>query len=141
MDQTSFDLLSQSVGPGVILLIGFFVVFWLAMMALMISSMWIVFQKAGKPGWAAIVPIYNMIVMLEMSGRPGWWVLLMLIPLVNIVFVIILYVDLSKSFGHGGGFAAGLMLLSIVFWPILAFGESRYVGPAGPEGRSTPVLA
>ena len=96
----------------------------------MIIAMWKIFTKAGKPGWASIIPIYNIWVMLEVVGRPGWWLLLMLIPGVNIVIAIILLVDLAKSFGKGGGFAVGLLLLPYVFFPILGFGKAQYVGPS-----------
>ena len=96
----------------------------------MIIAMWKIFTKAGKPGWASIIPIYNIWVMLEVVGRPGWWLLLMLIPGVNIVIAIILLIDLAKSFGKGGGFAIGLLLLPYVFFPILGFGKAQYVGPS-----------
>ena len=96
----------------------------------MIIAMWKIFTKAGKPGWASIIPIYNIWVMLEVVGRPGWWLLLMLIPGVNLVIAIILLIDLAKSFGKGGGFAVGLLLLPYVFFPILGFGKAQYVGPS-----------
>jgi len=96
----------------------------------MIIAMWKIFTKAGKPGWASIIPIYNIWVMLEVVGRPGWWLLLMLIPGVNFVIGIILMVDLAKSFGKGGGFAVGLLLLPYVFFPILGFGKAQYQGPS-----------
>jgi hypothetical protein len=98
-----------------------------------IACYWKIFTKAGKPGWAAIVPFYNAIVALEIAGRPWWWLLMFCIPFVNIVFGIIFVIDLAKSFGKGGGFAAGLILLTIVFLPMLAFGSAQYQGPAGPE--------
>ena len=94
----------------------------------MIASMWTIFSKAGKPGWASIVPIYNLIVLLEIVGKPWWWLFLMLIPIVNIVILIIVYHNLSLSFGKGGGFTVGLILLGIIFLPILAFGDAKYVG-------------
>ena len=96
----------------------------------MIIAMWKIFTKAGKPGWASIIPFYNIWVMLEVVGRPGWWLLLMLIPGVNFVIGIILIVDLAKSFGKGGGFAVGLLLLPYVFFPILGFGKAQYQGPS-----------
>lgn len=99
----------------------------------MIAAMWKVFTKAGQPGWAAIVPFYNVYVILKIAGRPGWWLVLFLIPFVNLVVLIITYIDLAKSFGKDGGFAALLILLPIVGFPILGFGSARYLGPAGPE--------
>ena len=91
---------------------------------------WKVYTKANQPGWAIIIPFYNIYVLLKIVGRPEWWLLLFFIPLVNIVISIILMVDLAKSFGKSGGFAAGLILLSFIFWPILGFGSAKYAGPA-----------
>jgi len=108
---------------------GVIIVIYLAIIVLMIASMWTIFSKAGKPGWASIVPIYNLIVLLEIVGKPWWWLLLMLIPIVNIVILIIVYHNLSLSFGKDGGFTVGLILLGIIFLPILAFGDAKYVGP------------
>jgi hypothetical protein len=105
-------------------------IIYLAIIVLMIASMWKVFVKAGKPGWAAIVPIYNIIVLLQIVGRPTWWIILFLIPIVSIVIMIMVMIDFAKSFGKGGGFAAGLILLGFIFLPILAFGDAQYVGPA-----------
>ena len=108
---------------------GVIIVIYLAIIVLIIASMWTIFSKAGKPGWASIVPIYNLIVLLEIVGKPWWWLLLMLIPIVNIVILIIVWHNLSLSFGKGGGFTVGLILLGIIFLPILAFGDAKYVGP------------
>ena len=92
--------------------------------------MWRVFDKAGKPGWAAIVPIYNVIVMLEIAGRPIWWVALMFIPVVNIIVALVVAIDLAKAFGKSAVFGLGLFFLGIIFYPILAFGGDTYAGPA-----------
>jgi len=101
-----------------------------------IVAMWKVFAKAGHPGWAAIIPIYNMYVWCKIVGRPGWWVILMLIPLVNIVVAIIVCIDMAKSFGKGAGFGIGLALLGIIFLPILGFGSAQYQGPAAAQGAA-----
>src|SRR4051794_4395636 len=76
-----------------------------------IVALWKLFTKAGKPGWAAIVPIYNLIVLLEIAGKPAWWIILMLIPLVNFIIAIILFIALAESFGKGAGFGIGLAFL------------------------------
>jgi len=89
---------------------------------------WQIFVKAGEPGWAAIIPIYNYLVILKIVGRPWWWLLLFFIPFVNIILYIIVLVDLAKAYGKGGGFAVGLLFLPIIFLPILAFGSATYVG-------------
>jgi uncharacterized protein DUF5684 len=102
-----------------------------AVALLQIIAIWRVFEKAGKPGWAAIIPIYNTIVICQIGGKPGWWVIpSFLIPF----FIIWPYNMVSKSFGHDEGFTVGLFLLGIIFWPILGFGKSKYRGPYGnPE--------
>jgi Family of unknown function (DUF5684) len=97
---------------------------------LVIVAMWKVFTKAGRPGWAAIIPIYNIYVWCKIVGRPGWWVILMLIPLVNIIVGIMVCIDMAKSFGKGVGFGIGIALLGIIFLPILGFGSAQYQGPS-----------
>jgi hypothetical protein len=113
----------------------------LAFFALMILSLWKIFTKAGKPGWASIVPIYNIIVLLEIVGKPWWWLLLLLIPFVNMVFAIWMLNLLSKSFGHEVGFTLGLLFLGFIFFPILGLGESKYTGPAGMAQASATATA
>ena len=101
---------------------------------LLIVAMWKVFTKAGQPGWASIIPIYNLYIWCKIVGRSGWWVLLMLIPFVNFIIMIILCVDLAKSFGKGAGFGVGIAFLGIIFLPILGFGSAEYQGPAAAQG-------
>ena len=103
--------------------------FWLFIIAVAvfeIAAMWKVFEKAGRPGWAAIVPIYNIVVLCQVAGKSGWWVLLFIIPIVNIIVAIILAFGVAKNFGKGGLFAIGLLLLGIIFYPILGFGDAEY---------------
>ena len=111
------------VGPG----IGTYI-FVIAVTVLMIAAMWKVFAKAGKPGWAAIIPIYNIIVLLDIAGKPAWWLILFFIPIVNFVIAILVYVALAERFGKGGGFAMGLVFLGFIFFPILGFGGAQYRG-------------
>jgi hypothetical protein len=103
---------------------------------LLIIAMWKVFTKAGQPGWASIIPIYNLYIWCKIVGRPGWWIILMLIPFVNFVICIILCIDMAKSFGKGAGFGIGLALLGIIFWPILGFGSAQYQGPSASSGMA-----
>ena len=104
--------------------------------AILVIPYWVIFTKAGQEGWPALIPIYSTYILLKVIGRPGWWLLLFLIPFVNIVIYIIMMNDLSKSFGHGVGFTLGLLFLSIIFVYILAFGSSTYRGPAGAPGTA-----
>jgi Family of unknown function (DUF5684) len=121
---------STGSGPGA----AFWIV-WCAIIVFEIAAMWKVFTKAGKPGWAAIIPIYNAIVLLQIAGKPVWWFLLYFIPLVNIVIAIIVTHNISKNFGQGVGFTLGLIFLSFIFYPILAWGDAQYLGP----NAGTPV--
>ncbi len=120
----SMDYYGDGLGTGSVLFILFIVAFYL-------YTYWRIFEKAGKPGWAAIIPIYNTIIMLEIVGKPWWWILLFLIPGVNIIFAIWMVNLLSLSFGKGVGFTLGLLFLGFIFYPILAFGLAEYKGPAG----------
>ncbi|MGZ7032929.1 MAG: DUF5684 domain-containing protein, partial [Thermoanaerobaculia bacterium] len=81
-----------------------------------------------EPGWAAIVPIYNMIVLLKIAGKPLWWIILLFIPFVNFIIVILVYFALAKNFGKGAGFALGMVFLPFIFLPLLAWGDARYQG-------------
>jgi hypothetical protein len=107
---------------------------------LMVVALWKVFTKAGQPGWAAIIPIYNNLVLLRIIGRPWWWLLLLIVPFVNIVIYIIIMLDLAKSFGRGVGFGIGLIIFLDIWLLILAFGGSKYLGPvAGPNAIAKPA--
>ena len=100
----------------------------LAIIVAIIAGFWKVFTKAGKPGWAAIVPIYNAIVLLEIAGKPLWWVILFFIPIVNIVVAVLVGIAVAKSFGKSDAFGIGLGLLGFIFFPILGFGDAQYQG-------------
>ena len=107
---------------------GIVIIIYLAVIVIMIASMWQIFTKAGKPGWACIIPIYNWIVILDIAGKPWWWLLLMFVPIVSFIVVIIVYMDLAKAFGKGAGFGCGMLILPFIFFPMLAFGDAEYVG-------------
>jgi hypothetical protein len=104
---------------------------YIAFIVLLIVSLWKINTKAGKPGWAILIPIYSTIVRLEIIGKPIWWLFLFLIPIVNIVFLIWMTNLLSKSFGKSEGFTIGLLFLPFIFYPILGLGSATYTGPAG----------
>jgi len=98
----------------------------LAVILVMIIAVWKVFTKAGQPGWACLVPIYNIIVYLRIAGKPAWWIILFIIPLVNFIVALFVCLGLAKNFGKSGGFAVGLWLLGPIFILILAFGDAKY---------------
>ena len=119
----------------------------LAIVVLAVVSMWKVFVKAGKPGWASIIPIYNMIVMLQIAGKPIWWIILLFLPIANIVVSLLVGIAIAENFGKGAGFGVGLALVGIVFFPILAFGNARYLGavsnapPMPGDGPDAPPVS
>jgi hypothetical protein len=112
---------AQGPGPGETIL-------YLAVAGLTLAGMWKVFQKAGKPGWAALIPIYNLIVLLQITGKPIWWLILFIIPLVNVVMLVLVFIELAQRFGKSALFGIGLAFLGFVFFPILGFGDARYQG-------------
>jgi len=117
---------------------GTYAVVLFAFAVVMIIAYWKVFTKAGEAGWQSLIPIWNVMVILKIAGRPMWWILLMLIPLVNLVVLAIVYLDIAKAFGFGIGFALGLIFLSPIFWLILGFGGSQYIGAGGAGMTMTP---
>jgi hypothetical protein len=129
-----------------------FAVIGLVLAVVMVVSMWKIFTKAGVEGWKAIVPFYNCWVLAEIVGRPGWWGLASLVGLVAFIPVIgwlaeiaafvvfiLIYLDLAKSFGKTTGFAVLLILLPIIGFPMLAFGDAKYGGPAAKSAGSKPA--
>jgi hypothetical protein len=104
----------------------------LVVVILMIAALWKVFTKAGQPGWASIIPIYNVYVLCKIGGKSGWWVLFLCIPLLNIVFAILLSIAIAENFGKGAGFGLGLAFLGFIFYPVLGFGDAQYQGSAVP---------
>ena len=119
-------------GPG-----AFQTLVWIAISILVLAAFWKIFTKAGKPGWAAIIPIYNLIVYLRIVNRPLWWVILLFIPLVNVVIWIVLTNDLAKAFGKGVGWTIGMLFLGFIFYPILGFGADPYLGRQAPARPAT----
>lgn len=125
---TSSSLDMSTLGSVITQYLGFMTVIYV----LLIIAMWKIFTKAGKPGWASIVPIYNVIVMFQIIGLNPWLLLLYLIPVVNFVVAIVFSImqasRLSKAFGKGTGFALGLFFLNPIFLLMLGFGDSKYIG-------------
>lgn len=101
----------------------------LAIVIFLLASFWKLYTKAGEPGWAVLVPIYNLYVFVKIAGKPWWWLLLMLIPLVNLIVSIMLTISFAKAFGKDVGYAIGLIFLGFIFYPMLAFGDATYTKP------------
>ncbi len=104
--------------------------------AVLIIGIWKVFTKAGKPGWAAIVPIYSIMVMAEIAGKPNWWGLLCLIPFVGLIFLIIIIYGVAKNFGHGIGMT--ILMIFGIGWLILGFGSAQYQGGGVAQPNYAP---
>src|SRR5437879_811494 len=104
--------------------------FMFGALVLSVVGLWKIFVKAGQPGWAAVVPFYNVYVLLQVIGRPGWWLILLFIPFVNIVFSLIIALDLAKVFGKSGlfGFVA-LWLFAPIGLAVLGFSDAKYTKP------------
>jgi hypothetical protein len=110
-------------------------IFSLLIAIVMVVSLWKIFAKAGQPGWASVIPIYNeYVLMTQVVGRPLWFFLLVFVPCLNAIALVITMFDLAKAFGKGIGFAIGMILLPVVFIPLLAFGDSEYQGPVHTPG-------
>lgn len=111
-----------------------FLVVVLALVALVIASMWVVFEKAGQPGWAAIVPFYNVYVLTcKIAEKEIIWFILFFIPLLSIIAAFVVSIAVAEKFGRSALFGIGLALLGFIFYPILAFGGDQYEG--GSRGR------
>ncbi len=113
---------------------------YVAILVLIVVGYWRTFEKAGEPGWAAIIPIYNFYVLLRIVGRPGWWLVLYLIPLVTILVHLVVSLDLATSFRRGTGFGVGIWLLPWLFVPMLGLGADEYAGPAAASGAGKLLL-
>ena len=104
------------------------IIFGVIVTVIEIVGAWRMFEKAGEPGWAAIIPIYNDLIGLKIAGKPWWYILLMFIPIVNLVIYIIILNGLAKNFGKGTWFTVGLFFFRFIFIPILGFGNAVYIG-------------
>ena len=101
-------------------------VVYLALVIVILASLWKTFEKAGQPGWACLIPIYNLVVACQIAGKPGWWCILLLIPIVNIVIGIMVAHAISRNFGYGVGMTLLQIFLPFVAFPILGFGDCVY---------------
>jgi hypothetical protein len=119
---------------GLVVLL-FMMVLYVGFFVAVIAGMWKVYAKAGQPGWAAIIPLYNAYVLMKIAGKPGWWFLLLFVPFVNFIVLLIVSMDVAKAFGKSSAY--GIILLfffSILGYLMLGFGSAEYVG----TGAVTP---
>jgi|GEM_PF-780460 len=116
------------------------VLVFVAVVVLLAISLWKIFKKANIPGWAALIPFYNKVKILEITNEPLWWILLGLIPIVNVFIIVAVVHRLAVVFGKGWGFTIGMIFLPFIFLPILAFGKAQYMNTypaAAPMSEAT----
>lgn len=122
----SYDAMVAAVGLGIFTV---YFIFILIIAVLTIIAMWKIFSKAGKPGWACLIPFYSQYCLFDIAWGSGWLFLLTFVPCVNFVIMIMLYFKLAKAFGRGTGFGFGLLFLNTIFVLILGLGKDEYIGP------------
>jgi hypothetical protein len=124
------DAANTAVGGGLLAFGGVMMIVCLVIAVVFLIGLWKVFEKAGQPGWACLIPFYSAYVLLKIAGRPGWWLILLLIPLLNIVIWLLVAIDIAKVFGQSTVFGVVLIfLLGGIGFLVLGFGNYRYVGP------------
>lgn len=121
----SYEALGSAVATGSLIV---YYIIMFALCVLLIVAQWKIFKKAGKPGWASIIPFYSTYCLFDIAWGNGWLFLLTFIPCVGVIFRYIAYFKLGKAFGQGTGFGIGLILLNPIFMLILGFGKSEYIG-------------
>ena len=123
VDKATENLLAGMSGGA----LAIFIIVLLAVLVLMAIAMWKIYTKAGQPGWAIFVPIYNNVVMFDVIGMQKWNILIMLyVPFAAIVYAIMIPFKLAKAFGKGVGFGFLLWLIPIIGYPVLAFGSAEH---------------
>lgn len=130
---TDYDTVTESsLNAGALVGLGLIA---LVVLVIMIASMWRIFTKAGRPGWAAIIPLYNTLQLIWATGKPWWWLLLFLIPFVNLIAMIAIFYNLAKAFGKGLGYTLLFIFLPIIGYPMLAWGDATYKLKKPKNGR------
>ncbi len=117
-----------AVDIGVIWIIGAIVaVISVLVFLLILFATWRIFSKAGRPGWYALIPIFNVYVMLQIVKKPTWLTLLFFIPYVQLIPQIIISIELGKAFGKSSAFSAIFILILPLGYFIIAFDDSKYL--------------
>ena len=126
---------SRLFSPGLVLGLGVATLIFFGLLIVEFAATWRIYTKAGKRGWAALVPFYNTWVMAEIAGKPGWWglyPLLGLIPILGaiagIAVSIVIAIGVARNFGKSDVFGFfGLWLFSVIGIPMLGFGPDVYM--------------
>ena len=141
-DDYGYGYGSSGVSSGLALFAGigiFMYIIAIAASILLLVSMWKVFKKFGKPGWAAIIPIYNIYIMCEIAEKEWWYILLLCVPIANIYAMYVLYSAIANKLGKSTGFVIGMILVPYVFWPILAFSKSEVAVAQETPSQQMPM--
>lgn len=112
-------------------------IFMIILGLISVISYWKVFNKAGKPGWATIIPIYNNIVKIQIAKLSMIYLLLLFIPIANIYAKFKINIEIAKKFGKSSGFGVGMTLVSIIFIPMLAFSDNLYEDNVSESSETT----
>lgn len=118
--------MNQGISPTIFIIGGVAFLLWLAIMILTVVVGWIVFEKAGQPGWAMLIPFFNVYIGVKVATLPVWWFILLFVPVVNVVPGFIIPLAIARNFGKEPLFGIGMIFLPFIFWPILAFGQAEY---------------
>ena len=125
MERFDKGVILEHIAFPVLVITGLMLV-WLAVCIFVLAAWWKVYAKAGEPGWACLIPIYQIIVLDRIAGKPTWWFFIYLF--LGPIWWIMISLALAEKFGKGTGFGVGIMLLFPIFIPILAFGDAQYQG-------------
>jgi len=104
------------------------IVLWVIVAVVLVIANWKIFTKAGKPGWAILVPVYNIVVMIQIIDKPMWWIVMLFIPIANIVFMIKILYNLVLKFGQPGWHVVLALFVGVIYYPYLAFSKASYQG-------------
>jgi hypothetical protein len=108
--------------------VGLFICFglFLAIMIIPMIGLWKMFEKAGRPGWAAIVPFYNYFILTEIAGMDIMWFILLLVPCVNIYAAFMIMINVAQNFGKDTMYGVLMALFPYIFIPMLGFSDAKY---------------
>ena len=107
-----------ALGVGLIIFFVFSMIISLAISAIMIISMWKIFEKNGKQGWISLIPFYSQWVLFELVDLKGW---LIFIPFANTIFYIIANYKLAIKMGKTQAIAIVTAIIPVVGYPMIAF--------------------
>ena len=133
-----------SIFSGYLAIAGILMLILAIVSVFMIVCLWKIFRKAGRNGWEAIIPIYNIVVLLQIVNLPLWYIVLYFIPFANIYAVFKTYIELAHKFGKSTGFGVAMVFFAIICLPILAFGDATYEGNSSnanyTQSAQSPVM-